>query len=176
LRLQLTGIQKLESLLDIFMTGLHIIGSAMVFILMMVIVGDVFGRVLFGRPFTGAPELAKISLVAMLFLGMAKTLRTGKHIRATVLLQRSGRGLTVALNILANSCGLFVLGLLCWSSWDLMIAAWKIGEYEGAGALRIPTYHLRSLIVLCGFLTAIQFTLNLINDLRDVIGILKGTK
>jgi TRAP-type C4-dicarboxylate transport system permease small subunit len=168
------ALKTLDMFFARFITGLHLIGSAMVFVLMVIIVSDVFGRALFNHPLTGAPELAKVSLVALLFLGMAKTLRTDKHIRATVLLQRSGPGLAAGLNLLANACGLFVLGLLCWSSWELMVEAWKVGEYEGAGALRVPTYHLRSLIVLCGVLTAIQFAVNLVGDGRRLIGILKG--
>jgi len=166
--------KTLEKIYDRFITGLHLLGSAMVFILMMIIVGDVFGRVLFNHPLTGAPELAKVSLVALLFLGLAKTLRMDKHIRATAIIGRVGPRAEAGLNLIANVFGLLVFILLCWSSWDLMVAAWQAGEYEGAGALRVPTYHLRSLIVLCSGLTAVQFALNLVHEGRRLLAGAKG--
>lgn len=159
---------------DRFITGLHLIGSALVFILMMIILGDVFGRTLFNHPLTGAPELAKVSLVALLFLGLAKTLRMNKHIRATVIIARAGPRVQAALNMTANMCGLVIFILLCWSSWDLMLAAWKVGEYEGAGALRVPTYHLRSLILLCSVLTAIQFASNMVHEAKHLFFTTRG--
>lgn len=158
-----------RKLYDYLVTGLHIIGSGIVFILMAVIVVDVFGRAFFNQPLTGTPELVKVSLVGLLFLGMAKTLRMGKHIRATVIVNRASPKIAAGLNFFANLCGLIVFILLLYSSWGLTIEAWKIGEFEGAGALRVPTYPLRTLILVCSFLTAIQFVLNLIHDGRRLI-------
>lgn len=149
-------------------TWLHIIGSGVVFALMFVIVGDVVGRAFFNHPITGAPELAKVSLVAVLFLGLAKTLRMGKHIRATLLINRASPAAAAGLDLLANLGGLFVFILLCYSSWGLAVEAWDVGEFEGAGSLRVPTYPLRALILICSALTAIQFTANVLETLRTL--------
>lgn len=149
-------------------TWLHLLGSGVVFLLMLIIVGDVVGRAGFNCPITGAPELVKVSLVGILFLGLAKTLRMGKHIRVTLLMNRTSPTVRAGLDLLANLFGSLVLALLCYSSWGLTVEAWKVGEFEGAGALRVPTYPLRALIVVCSFLTVIQFAASVLQVLRTL--------
>jgi TRAP-type C4-dicarboxylate transport system permease small subunit len=151
---------------ETLVTWLHVIGSGVVFILMLVIVSDVVGRAVFNHPVTGTPELAKVSLVGVLFLGLAKTLRMGKHIRATLLVNRASPVVAAGLDLLANLFGLFVFVLLCYSSWGLTVEAWEVGEFEGAGSLRVPTYPLRTLILVCSLLTLIQFAVNVFEALR----------
>ncbi|MEJ2716840.1 MAG: TRAP transporter small permease [Deltaproteobacteria bacterium] len=158
--------QGLTKTYESLVTGLHILGSGVVFILMLIIVGDVVGRAFFNHPITGAPELARVSLVSVLFLGLAKTLRMGKHIRATLLLNRASPVVAAGLDLLANLLGLFVFVLLCYSCWGLTVEAWAVGEFEGAGALRVPTYPLRTLILVCSFLTMIQFAVNVFEAVR----------
>lgn len=142
-------------------TAMHWASAVLICLLMMLIVGDIGGRAFFNSPIAGTPELAKISLVAILFLGITKTLKMGRHVRGTVIADRISPKYAVALDILANGCGLILFVLLCYSSWHLTWAAWEIGEYEGEGALRVPTSPLRTLILLSGILMSIQFALNI---------------
>lgn len=158
--------QAITKAYENLITWLHIIGSGVVFLLMLVIVSDVIGRSVFNHPVTGTPELAKVGLVGVLFLGLAKTLRMGKHIRATLLVNRTSPVVAAGLDVLANLLGLFVFILLLYSSWGLTVEAWEVGEFEGAGALRVPTYPLRTLILVCSLLTTIQFTVNVFKSLR----------
>ena len=52
------------------------------------------------------------------------------------------------LRSFANILGLlFFLGT-AFSSWGPFVEAWDIGEYEGEGALRVPTYPVRFLVAL----------------------------
>ena len=149
---------------------MHVLGAALVFILMAVIVIDVLGRAFMNSPLTGAPELAKVTLVALLFLGVSKTQQQNRHIRATFLMGRVSPRIRAGLNILAGLGGISVFSLLCVSGWGLMIDAWKIWEYEGAGALRVPVYPLRTLIVLCGALMVVQLLGRIIGDVRRLFG------
>lgn len=154
---------------DSLITCLLAIGSGVLFLLMVVIVVDVVGRAVFNHPFTGAPELAKVSLVAAVFLGLPKTLRMGRHIRVTLVADRSSPVVAAGLDVLANLCGLFVLALLCYSSWILTVEAFEAGEFEGEGALRVPTYPIRALIVGCSLLTMIQFAANVFEAVRIIV-------
>ena len=140
----------------------------MVFVLMVLIVADVFGRAFFNHPLTGKPEVIRVALVSLLFLGMAQTWRTDMHIRATVLVKRASPRIKAGLNVMANLCALIVFLLFCYSSWSLTVEAWRIGEFEGAGALRVPTYPLRTLILFCSGLTAIQLVLNMVHEGRQL--------
>lgn len=156
---------------DHVITGLHAIGTALVFILMAVIVLDVLGRAFLNHPLTGAPELAKVTLVALLFFGVTKTQQQNRHIRATFLLGRISSRARTGLNILAGCLGIIVFFLLCVSGWGLMVESWRIWEYEGAGALRVPIYPLRTLIVLCGAIMVIQLVRQMIGDIRQLFGL-----
>ena len=62
---------------------------------------------------------------------------------------------------------LFVL--LCYSSWHLTMQAWEVLEYEGEGALRVPTYPVRTIILFCSGLMVIQYGMNLIKDAKNLV-------
>jgi TRAP-type C4-dicarboxylate transport system permease small subunit len=150
----------LSKFFDRLITSLHAIGTGLVFALMALIVTDVLGRAFFNHPVTGAPELVKVTMVTLLFLGLAKTWQQGRHIRATLLTSRCGPRLSLFFDMFAHLCSLFVFILLAYSSWNLMLEAWRTSEYEGAGALRVPTYPLRTLITVSSILCALQLGLD----------------
>ena len=142
-------------------TGMQWAGAVTICFLMILIIGDVGGRYFFNSPISGTPELAKISIVTILFLGITKTLKLGRHVRGTALADRLSPEYAAGLDILANVCGLILFALLCYSSWHLTWEAWEIGEYEGEGSLRVPTYPLRTLILFSSILMSIQFAVNI---------------
>ncbi len=148
------------SAFDKVLTCLHVAGSALIMALMLVIVCDVLGRALFNKPLTGAPELVRTAVVGLLFLGLAKTLRSGRQIRATLLLSRVSRRAAAGLDLLACLAGILLFVLLVYSAWELLVEAWRVNEFEGAGALRVPTTPLRALIVISAMLTLIQLMMD----------------
>jgi TRAP-type C4-dicarboxylate transport system permease small subunit len=146
---------------DRLVTVMNWAGAVLICLLMMLIIGDVGGRTFFNSPIAGTPELAKISIVGILYLGITKTLKVGRHVRGTMLADRLPANYAAGLDILANVCGFILFALLCYSSWHLTWIAWRIGEYEGEGALRVPTYPLRTLILFTSIFMSIQFALNI---------------
>ena len=140
-----------------------------IFVLMLIIVIDVVGRVFFNQPLTGAPELVKVSLVALVFLEITHTLREKRHVRSTIILGRVSPHIKCLLLILSNLIGMILFILLCYSSWHLTVQSWGVMEYEGEGALKVPTYPVRTIILICSGLMAIQFCQNLFTDIRNFI-------
>ena len=136
---------------------------------MLIIVADVAGRVFFNHPLTGAPEMVKVSLVALVFLEITYTLRKGRHVRSTILLGRASPRVRSLLLILADFIGMILFILLCYSSWHLTVQSWQVLEYEGEGALKVPTYPVRTIILVCSGLMVIQYCLNLIKDFKNLI-------
>jgi len=63
------------------------------------------------------------------------------------------------VNLLAYALGALVFGLLVFSGWNTMILAWEMGEFEGEEPVRVPTYPLRSIVLLGAGLTSLQFLL-----------------
>ena len=56
-----------------------------------------------------------------------------------------------------------------------MLEAWEIGEYEGEGALRVPTAPIRTILVLGAALTMILYAVRTIEKLANVINGKKET-
>jgi len=141
------------------MAVLNAIGTAWVAAITVLICADVLGRALFSFPLIGVPEIVKVSVVAIVWLQMAHTLKIGGHLRSDVVLGRLPRRGRAVVNLLAYALGALVFGLLVFSGWNTMILAWEMGEFEGEEPVRVPTYPLRSIVLLGAGLTSLQFLL-----------------
>lgn len=141
------------------MAGLNAVGTVWVAAITALICADIVGRVLFSFPIAGVPEIVKVSIVAIVWLQIPHTLRTGGHLRSDIVLRAlPGRGRAI-VNLFSYVLGALVFGLLVFSGWDTMIMAWEIGEFEGELPVRVPTYPLRSIVFLGAALTCLQFLL-----------------
>jgi TRAP-type C4-dicarboxylate transport system permease small subunit len=151
------------------MAGLNAVGSAWVAALTLLICADILGRVLFKFPLVGVPEIVKVSIVAIVWLQIPHTLKTGGHLRSDVLLRfLSGRS-RAAVDLFSYLLGALIFGLLVYSGWDTMIQAWEMGEFEGELPVRVPTYPLRSIVLLGAGLTALQFALMAAEAVRRLV-------
>jgi TRAP-type C4-dicarboxylate transport system permease small subunit len=144
------------------------IASLWIFGLMFLVTGDVLGRELSGvaswlagrtvnLAIRGTPEIVKLSIVGIVFLQVAHALRKGRHVRSTVLVSRVPPRAAEALTLAAHLLGAVLCALIIWSSWDNMVTAWQIGEYEGEGALRVPVAPSRTLIIVGSAMFGSQF-------------------
>jgi len=141
------------------MAGLNAVGSVWVAAITVLICADILGRVLFRYPLAGVPEIVKISIVAIVWLQIPHTLRIGGHLRSDIVLRAlSSRGRAL-VNLFSYALGALIFGLLVFSGWDTMIMAWELGEFEGELPVRVPTYPLRSIVLLGAGLTCLQFLL-----------------
>ena len=128
--------------------AIHIVSAFWVVVLALIIFVDVTGRYFFSYPLLGAAEVIKNSVVSVTFLQLPLAIYRGGMIRTTILYDAVGPGAKRAIRTLANFLGLLFFFATAYSSWDPAIEAWDIGEYEGEGALRVPTYPVRFLVAL----------------------------
>ncbi len=126
----------------------HVISAFWVVVLALIIFVDVSGRYLFNTPLLGAVEVIKNSVVSITFLQIPLAIYRGRMIRTTLIYDAVSPLIKKYLRSFANILGLlFFLGT-AFSSWGPFVEAWNIGEYEGEGALRVPTYPVRLLVAL----------------------------
>ena len=137
--------------------GVNVAATAWIFVMIMLVVLDVAGRVLLNRPLTGTPEIIKISIPAITFLQIGYVLMIEAHIRSGVILDRVSPRKQAVLNIVAAAMGIWVFALNFHAGWNLMNVAWAVGEYEGEGALRVPTAPVRTIIQFGSAVMVIQF-------------------
>ena len=145
---------------------LNAAGTAWVGAMMFLICGDIFGRALFNSPIVGVPEIVKVSIVGLVWLQMAYTLKVGGHLRSNVILDRLPRKWQFSVEIIGSILGILVFGFAAYSSWDVMIEGWRIMEFEGELPVRVPTYPIRTIVFIGAFLTAVQFVVILSQNIR----------
>ncbi len=141
------------------MAVLNAIGTAWVAGITVLICSDIIGRALFNSPIIGVPEIVKVSVVAIVWLQIAHTLKIGGHLRSDVILGRLYPKSRSIVNLIAYTLGAVIFGLVVYSGWNTMIMAWELGEFEGEVPVRVPTYPVRSIVLLGAGLTSLQFVL-----------------
>jgi len=150
--------------------AMNALGTLWILALMVLINVDVLGRNLLSMPVRGVPELVALSIVGIVFLQLADTLRVGRFTRADVLLDRLARTrprLCAALHATYHFVGAALLGVILWASWAPLVQAVRIREYVGAiGDFQAPVWPIR-LITLIGLaVTALCYLLLMASDLR----------
>ena len=165
--------QPLPLGLDRLFGAMNALETLWILTLMVLINLDVAGRNLFGAPVRGVTEMVSLSIVGIVFLQLADTLRTGRFTRADVLLDRLKRtapGWSDALQALFHLVGLGLMVVILLASWQPLAEAVRIREYVGAiGDFQLPVWPVR-LITLLGLLaTALCFALLALMDVRRLL-------
>jgi TRAP-type C4-dicarboxylate transport system permease small subunit len=62
--------------------------------------------------------------------------------------------------------GLGFFGLVCWGAIDPAIHAWTSNEFEGEGALRVPSWPARFIVVIGTALAALSYVLIAIENFK----------
>ena len=168
----ITGkVKKLVKGLEKLAEVMNAVATVWTFSLVFFISADVGGRVIFNRPLTGAHELVKVSLVALVFLHIPHTLWVGRHIRSEIITSRLGVHLRLVLEILMYILGgLLFFGIVV-SSWHHMIIAWQTGVYEGEGALRVPLAPIRTIVIICSTVTILLYVVRALQNLTELFGL-----
>lgn len=137
--------------------SLHMIAALWLFVLAFLILFDVLGRDLFAAPIQGTPEIVANSLVSIAFLQLSHAIRMRGMLRADLLTPYMPAGLKRWLAVLGYLIGVLFFLAIAYASWSPMLHAWEIREYQGEGALRVPTYPVRSVIVATSLLAAAAY-------------------
>lgn len=146
---------------------IHIISAFWVLCIAVIIFIDVMGRLFFNSPLLGTIEIIKNSVVAITFLQLPLAIYSETMLKTTIFYGLSRKRLQKFMRTLSSLLGfLFFLAIL-YSSWEPFVEAFSIGEYEGEGALRVPTYPVRLLIVLTSAFSAFVYLYLIILDWMD---------
>jgi TRAP-type mannitol/chloroaromatic compound transport system permease small subunit len=153
------------------LTGvLNAVGTVWIFLLMVLINADIFGREALNAPIRGVTELVSLSIVGIVFLQLAHTLWAGRLTRSDALLdhlRRTHPRLGHALKALYNLVGAVLFAIILYASTPYFLTAWRIGEYVGAvGDFTAPVWPIKLIILIGCAATAIQFLLLAWRELR----------
>jgi len=132
-------------------TFFSFLGSFWIFLLMIIIVIDATGRVLFNSPLRGIPEIVKTSIPAISFLMIPWAINEDKFVRSTLIKNQVSQFFQKLIDIISYTIGSIIFIAIIIASWKQTVYAFKILEFEGEGALRVPTYPVRAIIIITCF-------------------------
>lgn len=153
-----------------FAASLNALATIWTFILVLFVTADVLGRFLLNRPIAGTPEILKASLVGLAFLYLPHTTLVGRQIRSDLLKSYFGPRFKMTMEVITALVGSAVFTVILFSSWNDMVTAWRIGEWEGEGALRVPMAPFRTILILGAALTAIIYAVRCYKSIRIING------
>ncbi len=154
---------SLDRLLSAVIFASNCLASVWIFIITLAIVADVTLRFAFNAPINGITELVTMSVVAVLYMQLAYTLRSGYMTRSDAVIKRliAGRPrVGHALNGLFFSAGAALMAAIMLRAWPKWVTAYDADFYVGVvGVFTFPEWP-RLLIVFIGCgLTGLQFLL-----------------
>ena len=145
------------------------VAAVLAFLLCFLVCADVIGRVVFNSPVKGTPEIVSFSIVIILWLQAAYAIRSGGMIWVDAVHVHLPGRVQRACDVLGALLGIAFFGLVCWGSIDPALYAWRSNEFEGEGALRVPVWPARFLVVAGSFLAAFNYLLLAIERARALI-------
>ena len=163
-----TGRRRLRY--DDITSVMNSIGTAWVFVLLIIINLDIGGRAIFNHPIRGVPEIVAMSIVACVFLQLAHTLKVGRLTRADLFLNwlagKSPR-LEHFLQGFYHAIGAGLMIILFIASLPLFTKAWSLDLYVGAeGDFMAPMWPVKLIILIGCAAASIQFILTAYREFR----------
>lgn len=147
------------------LSALNIVASLLICTIMLIITTDVVGRALFRFPLYGVPEMTKLSIICIVWLQMAYTLRQRQHLRSNLILgvlPRIGQQGVLLLNALV---GVDIFTLIAYYSYPELLRAWRTGAFEGEHPVRIPVWPIWATVVIGSALTALEYVIQAVQTL-----------
>jgi TRAP-type C4-dicarboxylate transport system permease small subunit len=138
-------------------TALNYFAAAWLMLLAVIIFIEVVGRGLFAA-FLGGDEIVTNSVPAIVFLQVPLAILTGSMLRTTITYDHLNKRWRHIVNAVSYLLGMMLMIGIAVGGWTDMINGWDIGEYQGIGALEVPVYPVRTIIIASAiFITLIYF-------------------
>lgn len=139
------------------LSGLNALASLCVVVLMLFIAVDVLSRALFAAPIAGVVELAEMSIVAIVWMQFAYTLRSNQHLRSNLLFGRLPRGARRAIYFCNCLLGVAVFGMIAWFGFHNAVETYNSGVFEGEHPMRIPVWPVWAILTLGAGLMTLEY-------------------
>lgn len=150
------------------------VASGWIFILMILISVDILLRFIFNAPLSGTTEIVEISIVTILYLQLAHTLKVGRVTRSDALYGRILRKwppIGNILGILFHLAGVGLMVAIVLGGWPKWLQAYHGGHFVGnTGVFTFPEWPQRLVLVVGCAMLGIQFALMAVDNIRGLFG------
>ena len=167
-------------LFDGLISVTNAIGTAWIFVLMLLINSDVFMRYLFNRPVTGVPLVISMSIIGIVFLQLPDALKNGRFIRNNAVLGRMLEHRPKVghwMETVYNFAGFVFMAILVWYEWPFLVANWTEATYAGnEGDFTLPIWPLTLIVEIGAACCALQYLRHMWRDIRYLRGDLSAAE
>lgn len=115
-------------------SGLNVVGTIWIAVIMILINADVLGRYLFNSPLRGIPTIVSMSIIAIVFFQLPDSIRAGRLTRNEIIigaLLDRGSALGHGLQATFYLMGAITMGLIIAFTLPLLEKAWVLQSYVG---------------------------------------------
>ncbi len=136
---------------------LMVLAAFWAFVLTFIIMSDIIGRGVFDKPVYGVREIVMNSIVIIVFLQAGYAIRSRSMLKADFLIERFPpwfKRISLAFGYLLGAA---FFATIVVGGWDNAIYSWVANEYEGEGALRVPAWPTRFMILFGGGMATINY-------------------
>ena len=143
--------------------GLNSVGTAWIFVLMVIINVDVLSRYLFNAPIQGVAEIVELSIVGIVFLQISDAVRAGRLTRSDGLFQQIVKRRPVlghAMGAIFDLAGVMFFTFILFGAVPRLVEAYERGYFVGNEGLFVaPVWPVRLILVIGCVVVAMQFAL-----------------
>lgn len=150
--------------------GLAALGTLLIGVLMLIICADILARNLLGSSLPLISELGALTLVMIVYLQLAATIRADRLPRTEILLAwlQATRPRAVPLLVAAfDLAGAVLVGLIAWATVHILAKDLASHEFIGVpGIATLPTWPFRALILVGVGVAAVEFLVRALGAVR----------
>ena len=140
---------------------LNAIGTVLILVMAVAVNADIFGREAFNRPVPGVTEFLGLSIVAVVFLQMANTLREDRHVSNDLVLAAVAKRrprLAAFFYGAFHLIGAALMGFIVFYVFPIFRENYEGGFYKGtAGVIEIPVWPFMLVVLIGGLATIGQY-------------------
>ena len=160
---------KVSRLFGGWVFSLNSLGTAWIFLIMLLINTDVLMRALFDKPLDGVSEMVAISIVGIVFLQLADAVRVGRLTRSdgffNNLANKHPRAGAV-LDLFFDLCGVVFFTIILVGAIPFFVDAWVGGYFVGTeGIFTFPKWPVRLILVISCITVILVLIAKIINDI-----------
>lgn len=139
---------NLVTLSDRLSKLLMILAATLTFAVSFLVLADIIGRGAFNFPIHGTAEMVAAAIVIIVFLQVGYAIRSRSMLRADFLVTHLPDIVQRVLLAFGYLLGVFFFLMVITGGWQESILSFVENEFEGEGALRVPSWPARWTVLL----------------------------
>ena len=136
---------------------LMVAAAAWAFGLAFLVMGNIIGRSVFDAPIYGTAEIVAASIVIVVFLQAGYAIRSRSMLKADFLIIHLPDAVQRVLLAIGYLLGAAFFLMIITGGWEESVLSYVEGEYEGEGALRVPSWPARWTVLVGSGLAMINY-------------------